>query len=166
MVFLVSIDRKNPFNISVEGLQFIISTFSCLILKLKSPSGTSFGLYFAFAEYRTDDSSSPAEWNVSPPASTDKMKTCSSGKDWNSLRHTGEKCIVSSNICIFCLQICLFCYKYEFVGKIYVHLEQIYLFFYQIYVFVGKIYIYLYVQEKFTHFSAFNNIRLPNPMYE
>ena len=42
---------------------------------LKSPSGTSFGLYFAFAEYRTDDSNSPAERNVSPAASTDKMKT-------------------------------------------------------------------------------------------
>ena len=70
MVFLVSIDRKNPFNISAEGLQFIISMFYCLILKLKSPSGTSFGLYFAFAEYRTDDSSSPAEGNVSPPART------------------------------------------------------------------------------------------------
>ena len=84
MVFLVSIDRKNPFNISAEGLQFIISMFYCLILKLKSPSGTSFGLYFAFAEYRTDDSSSPSERNVSPPASTDKIKTCSSGKDCQS----------------------------------------------------------------------------------
>ena len=76
MVFLVLIDRKSPFNISAEGFQFILSTFSCLILKLKSPSGTSFGLYFAFAEYRTDDSNSPAEGNVSPAASTDKMKTC------------------------------------------------------------------------------------------
>ena len=62
MIFLVSINRKNPFNISAEGLQFIISTFSCLILKLKSPSGISFGLYFAFAEYHTDDSNSPADW--------------------------------------------------------------------------------------------------------
>ena len=70
MVFLVSIDRKNPLNISAEGLQFIISMFSCLILKLKSPSSTSFCLYFAFAEYRTDYSSSPAERNVSPPART------------------------------------------------------------------------------------------------
>ena len=74
MVFLVSIERKNPLNISAEGLQFIISTFYCLILKLKSPSGTSFGLYFAFAEYRTDDSNSPAERTISPAASTDKMK--------------------------------------------------------------------------------------------
>ena len=75
MVFLGSIDRKSPFNIPAQGFQFIISLFSCLILKLKSPSGISFGLYFAFAEYRTDDSNSPAEQNVSPAASTDKMKT-------------------------------------------------------------------------------------------
>ena len=86
-----------------------------LILMLKSPSSTSFCMYFAFAEYRTDDSSSPAELYVSPLASTDKMKTCSSSKDcqfsgkyWNSLRHTGEKHILSSNICIFCLQIRIF----------------------------------------------------------
>ena len=39
-------DRKNTFNIPAEGFQFILSKFSCLILKLKSPSsGTSFGLY-------------------------------------------------------------------------------------------------------------------------
>ena len=38
-------DRQNNFNIRAEGLQFIFSTFSCLILKLKSPSGTSFGMY-------------------------------------------------------------------------------------------------------------------------
>ena len=62
MLFLGSMDRKNPFNIPAEGLEFIISTFSCLILKLKSPSGTSFGLYFAFAEYSADDSNSPADW--------------------------------------------------------------------------------------------------------
>ena len=49
--------------------------FLCLVLKLKSPSGTSFGLYFAFEEYRADDSNSPAERNISPAASTDKMKT-------------------------------------------------------------------------------------------
>ena len=50
-------DRKNPFNIPVEGFQFILSTFSCLILKFKSPSGTgtSFGLYFAIEEYRAED---------------------------------------------------------------------------------------------------------------
>ena len=75
MVFWCSMDRKNPFNIPAEGFQFILSTFSCLIFKLQSSSGTSFGLYFAFAEYRTDDSNSPAERNVSPAASTDKMKT-------------------------------------------------------------------------------------------
>ena len=57
------------------------SYYPCLILKLKSPSGTSFGLYFAYEEYRTDDSNSPAEQNVGPLASTDKMKTCSCGKD-------------------------------------------------------------------------------------
>ena len=68
-------DRKNTFNIPAEGFQFILLTFSCLILKLKSPSGTSFGLYFAFAEYCTDDSNSPAERNISPPESTEKMKT-------------------------------------------------------------------------------------------
>ena len=68
-------DRKNTFNIPAEGFQFILLTFSCLILKLKTPSGTSFGLYFAFAEYRTDDSNSPAERNISPPESTEKMKT-------------------------------------------------------------------------------------------
>ena len=68
-------DRKNTFNIPAEGFQFILLTFSCLILKLKTPSGTSFGLYFAFAEYCTDDSNSPAERNISPPESTEKMKT-------------------------------------------------------------------------------------------
>ena len=62
MLFLGLMDRKNPFNISAEGSQLILLTFSCLILKLKSPSGISFGLYFAFAEYRTDDSNSPADW--------------------------------------------------------------------------------------------------------
>ena len=75
MVFLVSMDKENSFNISAEGFQFSISTFSCLILKLKSPSGTSFGLYFAYEEYCSDDSNSPAERNISPAASTDKMKT-------------------------------------------------------------------------------------------
>ena len=55
-------DRKNPFNIPTERFQFIIKTFSGLILKLKSPSGTSFCLYFAYEEYRTDDSSCPADW--------------------------------------------------------------------------------------------------------
>ena len=44
-------DKQNLFNISAEGIQFILSTFSCLILKLKSPRGTSFGLYFAFEEF-------------------------------------------------------------------------------------------------------------------
>ena len=29
---LGSVDRKNPFNIPVEGLQLILSTFLCLIL--------------------------------------------------------------------------------------------------------------------------------------
>ena len=62
VLFLVLIDSKSPSNISAEGFQLILVTFSCLILKLKSPSGTSFGLYFAFAEYRTDDSNSPADW--------------------------------------------------------------------------------------------------------
>ena len=81
MVFLDSMDSNNYFNISAEGFEFILSTFSCLTLKLKSPSGTSFCLYFAFAEYRMDDSNSPGEGNVSPgnvspAARTDKMKTC------------------------------------------------------------------------------------------
>ena len=40
-----------------------------------SPSGTSFGLYFAYEEYRADYSNSLAERKVSPAASTDKMKT-------------------------------------------------------------------------------------------
>ena len=75
MLFWGLMDRKNPFNISAEGPQFIFSTFLCLIFKLKSPSGTSFGLYFAFAEYCTNDSNSPAEGNFSPAAITDKMKT-------------------------------------------------------------------------------------------
>ena len=70
MVFLDSMDRKNYFNISAEGFEFILSTFSCLTLKLKSPSSTSFGLYLAFAEYRTDDSNSPAEGNVSPESNS------------------------------------------------------------------------------------------------
>ena len=61
MLFLGSMNRKNHFNIPAEGFNFILLTFSCLILKLKSPSGTSFGLYFAIAEYRTDDSNSPAD---------------------------------------------------------------------------------------------------------
>ena len=62
MLFLGSIDRKSSFDIPAEGFQLILLTFSCLILKLKSPSGTSFGLYFAYEEYRTDDSNSPADW--------------------------------------------------------------------------------------------------------
>ena len=42
---------------------FGLSTFSCFILKLKSPSGTSFGLFFAYEEYRyrANDSNSPAD---------------------------------------------------------------------------------------------------------
>ena len=56
MVFVGSMDRKNSFNISAEWFQFIFSMFSCLILKLKSLSGTSFGLYFSFDEYSTDTS--------------------------------------------------------------------------------------------------------------
>ena len=75
MDFLGSMDRKNPFNIPAEGFQFILSMFSCLILKLQSPSGTSFGLDFANEEYCSDDSNSLAERNFSPAASTDKMKT-------------------------------------------------------------------------------------------
>ena len=59
MVFLVSMDSKNTFNIPAE---FIISTFACLILKLKSASGTSFGLYFAYEEYHANDSNSPTDW--------------------------------------------------------------------------------------------------------
>ena len=55
-------DRKTPFNIPPEGFQFILSMFSFLILKLKSPSGTSFGLYFAIEEYGADDSNSPVDW--------------------------------------------------------------------------------------------------------
>ena len=75
MLFWGLMDRKNPFNIPTDGCQLILSTFVCLIFNLKSPSGSSFGLYFAFAKYRTDDSNSPAEGNFSPAASTDKMKT-------------------------------------------------------------------------------------------
>ena len=60
--FLGFLDRKNPFIIPAEEFQLILSMFSCLILKLKSPSGTSFGLYFAYEEYHTDDSNSPADW--------------------------------------------------------------------------------------------------------
>ena len=70
MRLLSSVDRINPFNIPMEGLQFILSTYSSLILKLKSPSGISFGLYFAYEEYSTDDSNSPAERTNSPAAST------------------------------------------------------------------------------------------------
>ena len=62
MLFLGSMDRQNLFNIPAEGLQFILSTFSCLILKLKSQSGTSFGVYLAFEEYRANDSNSPTDW--------------------------------------------------------------------------------------------------------
>ena len=42
------LDRINPFIIPAEGFQLILSTSSCLILKLNSPNGTSFGLYFAY----------------------------------------------------------------------------------------------------------------------
>ena len=57
---------------------------SYLILKLKYPSGTSFGLYFAYEEYRTDDSNSPAERNFSPAEITGMLgsqsaESCSSG---------------------------------------------------------------------------------------
>ena len=62
MVFLVSMERKKTLNIPAEGFEFIISTFSGLILKLKSPSGTSFGLYFAYEEYCADDPNSLADW--------------------------------------------------------------------------------------------------------
>ena len=62
MLCLGFMDRKNSFNISVEGSHFIIST-------LKSPSGTSFDLYFAYEEYHTDDSNSPAERTLSPAES-------------------------------------------------------------------------------------------------
>ena len=54
-------DRQNLFNIPAEGLQFILSALSCLILKLKSPSSSSFGLYFAFEEYCANDSNSPTD---------------------------------------------------------------------------------------------------------
>ena len=66
MFFWGSMDRKSPFDITAEGFQFILSMLSCLIFKLKYPSGTSFGLYFAYEEYCTDDSNSPAEQNFSP----------------------------------------------------------------------------------------------------
>ena len=36
----------------------------------RTSSGTSFGLYFAYEEYCSDDSNSPAEQNVSPPEIT------------------------------------------------------------------------------------------------
>ena len=62
MVFLGLMDRKNHFIISAEEFHLIFSTFLCLIFKLKLPSGTSFGLYFAIAEYRTDYSNNPADW--------------------------------------------------------------------------------------------------------
>ena len=62
MVFWGFVDRKHPFIIPVEGFQLILSTFSCLILKLNFFSGISFGLYFAYEEYCTDDSNSPADW--------------------------------------------------------------------------------------------------------
>ena len=61
-------DRQNPFNVPAKGFQFMLSMLSCLILKLNSPSGTSFGLYFANEEYRANDSKSRAERNVSPAA--------------------------------------------------------------------------------------------------
>ena len=51
--------------------------FPCLIWKLKSPSGTSFGLYYAFEELVLFRwlKQSIAERIFSPAASTDKMKT-------------------------------------------------------------------------------------------
>ena len=45
MVFLASMDRKNPFNIFAEGFQLILSPFKYLTLDMNSTSGTSFGLY-------------------------------------------------------------------------------------------------------------------------
>ena len=84
MFFLGSMDRKSPFDITAEGFQFILSMLSCLIFKLKYPSGTSFGLYFAYEEYCTDDSNSPAEQNFSPAEITSTLdsqsaESCSSG---------------------------------------------------------------------------------------
>ena len=95
MLFLGLMDRKNPFNISAEGSQLILLTFSCLILKLKTPSGTSFGLYFAFAEYRTDDSNSPAERIFSPAEITvtldsQSAESCSSSSP-TVARSRGQK---------------------------------------------------------------------------
>ena len=59
--------RKNTFNIPAEGWVSVhFFNVSMLNLKLKSPSGTSFGLYFAYKEYCSDYSNSPAEWNFSP----------------------------------------------------------------------------------------------------
>ena len=55
-------DWQNHFNIPAEEFKFILSTFLYFILKLKSLSGTSFGLNFAYEEYRADDSNSPADW--------------------------------------------------------------------------------------------------------
>ena len=40
-------------------------------MKFKSLSGTSFDLYFAYEEYRTNDSNSPAEQIISPVESTE-----------------------------------------------------------------------------------------------
>ena len=70
MVFWGFLDRKNPFIIPAEEFQLILSMFSCSILKLKSPSGTSFGLYFAYEEDHTDDSNSPGEQTLSPAESS------------------------------------------------------------------------------------------------
>ena len=70
-------DRKNLFNIPGEEFQFILSTFSSLILKLNSPSGISFGLYFTvqldywFTEITgTLDSQSAESWPMIRPACT------------------------------------------------------------------------------------------------
>ena len=43
--------------------------FLCLNFKIESPSTTWFGLYFAYEEYCSDDSNSPAERTLSPAES-------------------------------------------------------------------------------------------------
>ena len=75
-------DRKNHFIISAEEFQLIFSMFLCLIFKLKSHSGTSFALYFAFAEYRTDDSNSPAERTLSSAGLYCAARLLISGNYW------------------------------------------------------------------------------------
>ena len=65
MVFLGSMFRKK----SIHYIHVLMTNFEVKV------SQRYFIWSFAYEEYRTDDSNSPAERTFSPAASSDKMKT-------------------------------------------------------------------------------------------